>query len=118
MTSPNISHQSGNYRAYVETSPHQRENVLYLMKEDFVLSIADPSIKSALVIDEIRLDSETQSFFRWSDMLEDDLVDMWKAIGKALDVYSDEPGQAYKQGYAEGETKVLREWNETLRGNQ
>lgn len=115
MTSPNISHQSGHYRAFIETSPYQQESVLYVMKGEHVLSVVNPTITSMAPPSAITLDPKTQSFFQWSDILEEDLVDMWKAIGKALDVYSDEPALAYKQGYAEGQANVLREWNEDLR---
>ncbi len=116
---PNIAHQSGHYRAYIEANPMRDEYTLYVMKEDYVVTISDTGVTAMRVpVDGIKLDPETQSMMQWSGTVEDDIVDMWKAIGKALDVYSDEPGQAYKQGYAEGQNQVLRDWNEALRGKE
>lgn len=54
--------------------------------------------------------SDDQSLLVWSPEFDETVVDIFKAICKALDLYSEEPGQAYKQGFAEGESKVLREW--------
>jgi hypothetical protein len=89
---------------------------LYVMLEDHVVSFE----KGAMVAKKLNLNEgsvmdDDYACLVWSEQLEDTIVDIFKAIGKALDIYSDEPGQAYKQGFAEGEAKVLREWNESLR---
>jgi hypothetical protein len=95
------------------------ENTLYVTNEEYVLRFEGHTlIAERMPPTAIKLDPEQHAMIVWSTAVEDSIVDMWKAIGKALDVYSDEPGKAYQQGFAEGEAKVLREWNEALRGKE
>lgn len=113
---PNIAHQSGHFRAYIETAPFHQKSTLYVFNEDSVVTIGNGGVSFETMPPEAQHLDTKHTFIEWSNHFEDDIVDMWKAVGKALDVYSDEPGKAYKQGLAEGEAKVLREWNESLRG--
>lgn len=111
---PNKAHQSGHWRAYIDTSPVSRSAVLYVMNERHVATVDSPSMTLAQPTEGTQLDDTEHAFLVWDEALEDDIVDMVKAIAKALDIYSDEPSQAYKQGFAEGEAKVLREWKDEL----
>lgn len=116
MASVNRSHQSGHARAFIDHEPFSMANRLFVYHEDHIIT---PSPSGGGLVftpmDEGVRPPITDAFTAWSDMVEDPVVDIFKAIGKALDIYSDEPSQAYKQGYAEGVAATLREWNESLR---
>ena len=114
MTSPNTPHQSGHWRAYIDTDPFGRKSTLFVMKDGDIARFYNQTLSIVVIDEAVRADDE-HAMMVWDDVFEDDIVDMWKAIGKALDVYSDKPSQAYAQGFANGESKVLREWNESLR---
>lgn len=116
MTAPNKSHQSGHARAFIDYEPMSASNKLYVMHEQDIVGFKDGAI-FLTPITEGFLPSQDSCIVAWTDPVEDTIVDIFKAIGKALEIYSDEPSQAYKQGFAEGQAAVLREWNESLRGN-
>lgn len=115
MTTPNKHHQSGNATAYLKDDWATSGMELYVRLSDNCCATFD---KGNIIMQQW---TPGQTYGRddvclaWHITMEDNVIDMFKAIGKALDIYSDEPSQAYKQGYAEGEAKVLREWNESLR---
>lgn len=91
-------------------------NQLYVMHEQQMVTFHKGAVRLTPMIEGLRA-AEADCIVTWTDPLEDVIVDIFKAIGKALEIYSDEPSQAYKQGFAEGQAAVLREWNESLRGN-
>lgn len=116
MTSPNKQHQSGHARAYIKQEWNNLGSKLYVTLGDMpnTCIIFDKGAILVKAISEAAALSSDDVCFEWGEMMDDTVVDIWKAIGKALEVYSDDPSQAYKQGYAEGESKVLREWNQSL----
>lgn len=116
MTSPNKSHQSGHARAFIDHDPLTMMNRLYVMHEQYMVELKNGDIYMTPLVEGLTPTVDT-CILAWTDTVEDTIVDIFKAIGKALEVYSDEPSQAYKQGFAEGQAAVLREWNESLRGN-
>jgi hypothetical protein len=115
MTAPNISHQSGHARAFIDHDPMSMTNLLYVMHEEYMVEFKDGSIVMTRSPEGIAPNRDS-AVMVWTDMVEDTIVDIFKAIGKALEIYSDEPSQAYKQGFAEGQVAVYKEWNESLRG--
>ena len=115
MTAPNISHQSGHARAYIDHEPYSMLNSMYVMHEQHAVTYENGCIVMRLLQEGV-LHGDAKPFLEWSDPVEDTIVDIFKAVGKALEIYSDAPSQAYKQGFAEGQAAVLREWNESLRG--
>ena len=112
----NKAHQSGHWRAYIDTDPLGMEKRLFVMKEDAVARFITDGGLVMYRRDESLSLTDSEAMMSWSEYFDEDIIDMWKAIGKALDVWSETPGRAYAQGLAEGEAKVLREWNESLRG--
>lgn len=117
MTAPNIAHQSGHARAFIEHSPFNMTNALFVMHEGLMVTFE----QGGMILRErpsegMCLDSKF-AMVEWTDILEDPIIDIFRAIGKALEIYSDEPERAYKQGYAEGQTAIMREWNESLRAD-
>jgi len=116
VTAPNKSHQSGHARAFIDHDPMSMSNQLYVMHEQQMVTFHKGAVRLTPMIEGLRA-AEADCIVTWTDPLEDVIVDIFKAIGKALEIYSDEPSQAYKQGFAEGQAAVLREWNESLRGN-
>lgn len=117
MTAPNKSHQSGHARAFIDHDPLTMVNNLYVMHEQQMVVFGKGGSITLVPLIEGLQASLSDCVVSWTDPLEDTIVDIFKAIGKALEIYSDEPSQAYKQGFAEGQAAVLREWNESLRGN-
>ena len=117
MTAPNISHQSGHARAFIDHDPVSMGNRLYVMHEQHIVQFKDGAIYFTPLQEGVYLgNQEGKPFAAWTDPVEDTIIDIFKAVAKALEIYSDEPSQAYKQGFAEGQAAVLREWNESLRG--
>lgn len=115
MTSVNRLHQSGHARAFIVHEPHTDSNRMFVMHEGFVVQLQGDCMTMSRA-EEGTMATPDEAFCSWSGAVEDQVVDVFKAIAKALELYSDEPSQAFRQGYAEGESKVLREWNESLRG--
>ena len=115
MTAPNISHQSGHARVFIDHDPMSMNNRMYIVHERHIVRFKDGDLLFSPLIDGVRSAGD-EAALEWDELHEDSVIDIFKAIGKALEIYSDEPSQAYKQGFAEGESKVLREWNESLRG--
>ena len=111
----NKTHQSGHWRAYIDTDPLGMEKRLFVMKEDVLAKFEGGGLVMLRRPQDGLSISDSESMMAWSEFFDDDILDMWKAIGKALDVWTEAPGRAYAQGFAEGEAKVLREWNESLR---
>jgi len=115
---PNIAHQSGHARAYIK-----QDWAAYSGPQLFVTLGEDTTVvfdKGTLLLRTVQggtTPAPDEIALTWAEPLTDTIVDIFKAIGKALDIYSDEPSQAFKQGFAEGEAKVLREWNEDLRNH-
>lgn len=115
MVAPNQLFQSGRARAYITHEPWSMAYHLYVCLEDDLLRFTkDGSILLEPMQEGVMPNSENATL-SWTELIEDEVVDVFKAICKALELYSEGPGQAYKQGFAEGEAKVLREWNESLR---
>jgi len=115
MTNPNKPYQSGHWRAYIDTDPMGRKSTLFVMKDDNVAMIYEKGLSLVRMDEAVKLNDD-KALMEWDDFFEDDIIDMWKAVGKALDVYNDQPGRAYAQGLSEGRAEVLREWNDELRG--
>lgn len=115
MTAPNVTHQSGHARAFIEHTPFNLTNRLFVMHEGYIVTFEKNGMLTVSALDENLVANDGQALLVWGDQLEDTIIDIFKAIAKALELYSDEPGQAYKQGFAEGQTSVYREWNASLR---
>lgn len=116
MVAPNTVHQSGQSRAFVEHTPFNGVNRLFLTLDQYYVQFENGSLTLFPMPTEGTVMEASTAALVWSDMMEDSIIDVFKAICKALELYTDEPGQAYKQGYAEGQTAVYKEWNEHLRG--
>lgn len=114
MVDVNRAHYSGHFRAYIRHEPFTGNNQLFLINESHVYTVEAGALVGRPIQEGVSF-SPSEALFTWSDIVEDEIIDMFKAVGKALELYSDEPGKAYKQGFAEGEAKVLREWNAELK---
>ena len=118
MTTANQRHQSGYATAYIKDELWSPGKDLYVTTGEgrYIVTFTEGGTLTMKPMDQgVAFDSR-EAFISWAPEMEDTIIDIFKAIGKALDIYSDEPGQAYKQGYAEGQAAVLREWNNVLRG--
>lgn len=115
MTSVGKAHQSGHARAFIEYEPFNMQNRLYLMDGEYVVTYSPGGGLLMNTVPEGYKMGPELAIMSWGDVFEDKLIDMFKAVAKALEIYDDEPGQAYKQGFAEGQTAVYKEWNESLR---
>ena len=116
MVAPNQLFQSGRARAFLQHEPWSMTYRLYVSIEDDLLRFDNHGGIILEPMEEGVKPSNDNATLAWTENVEDEVVDVFKAICKALELYSEGPGQAYKQGFAEGEAKVLREWNESLRG--
>jgi hypothetical protein len=117
MVAVNTPFQSGRYRAYIDWSPHSNSHKLFINDEDgYYITFKDGMLIMNSKTEGTMVGSDLAAL-EWMDRYEDQVVDMFKAVAKALEIYDDGPGQAYKQGLAEGKAEVYKEWNESLRAS-
>ena len=109
MTTPNQVHQSGHARAYIEWHPSQRDHTVWLFSDDHVVTMSEDGLMLNPVPPGAAAEDD-QFFMKFAPEMEDKIIDFVKALAKAFDLYTEQPGTAYAQGYAEGEATVLREW--------
>lgn len=108
---PNVLHQSGSARAYIKQDPFSSMaySLFVSMDGNYVVTLNDGQMIVNKVPEGTAVGSD-QALLTWSMDFDETVVDIFKAICKSLDLYSDDPTEAYKRGLAEGESKVLREW--------
>lgn len=107
---------SGHWRAYLDTDPMGMQKHLFVMKENAIAKVSEHGLTLYIRPNEAAALGDEDQFMAWTDFLDEDIIDMWKAIGKTLGVWNEQPGRAYEQGLSEGRADVLREWNDELRG--
>ena len=87
---------------------------MYLTTEDHYITFEGGGNIVHHPMEEGVMMDQSQAALIWSWNFDDDVIDVFKAICKALDLYNEEPGLAYKQGLAEGRAEVYKEWKDSF----